>query len=254
MRVVPQQGADEASDAEVAAAARIGEPRALVAWALRRFPRGRVALVTGLQAPGVAVLDMALEIDPAVRVVTVDTGRLPDDTYAYIDALRDHYGCRIEVLLPEPGPLEAHVAALGVNAFRRSVQARLDCCHHRKVAPLERALEGLDCWITGLQRSQSPGRAATPRVQRDHRHGGIVKVNPLADWSEADAHAHLAARGVPPHPLYAQGYRSIGCAPCTRAVAEGEDSRAGRWWWETGVEKECGIHGPPGRVAAGGAA
>lgn len=254
MRVIPPADVEEASDAEVAAASRITEPRALVAWALGRFPRGRVALVTGLQAPGVAVLDMALEVDPAVRVVTVDTGRLPEETHGYIDTLRERYGCRIEVVLPDPEPVEALTAALGVNAFRRSVQARLDCCHHRKVAPMERVLDGLDCWMTGLQRSQSAGRAATPTVQRDHRHGGIIKVNPLAGWTEADAHAYLAARGVPGHPLYAKGYRSIGCAPCTRAVAEGEDARAGRWWWETGVEKECGIHGPPDRLAAGGAA
>ena len=220
-------------------------PSEVVAWALTRFAPARTAVVTSLQADGMAVVEMALRIDPRVRIVTIDTGRLPEETHAYLDDIRAHFGRGIEVLLPDAAAVGRHVSEHGVNAFRGSVERRLDCCHLRKVEPLERLLAGLDCWLTGLRRGQTARRGATPVVELDAAHGGIVKVNPVAAWDEAAVRAHLAGAGVPLHPLYAHGYPSIGCAPCTRPVAPGDDPRSGRWWWEHGVDKECGIHATP---------
>ena len=233
---------------EIARAAETLEtahPREVIAWALQRFGRERSVVVTGLQAEGVAVTDMAIEVDPRVRVVTIDTGRLPDETYAYIDMLREHFGRDIEVVHPDAALLGEYTTEHGVNGFYESVQLRLDCCHIRKVEPLERVLGGVDAWLTGLRRSQSDRRGATPVVEHDLSHGGIAKVNPVATWTAEQVRGHLASRGVPEHPLYARGYTSIGCGPCTRAVQPGEDERAGRWWWEQGIDKECGIHGRP---------
>lgn len=240
-------------DDELAAAgARLeGEhPRDVIAWALERFTGRQRVVVTGLQAEGVAIADMAIAIDPAVRVLTVDTGRLPEATHHYLDRLRRHWQRDIEVVHPANRELDAFVNAHGPDPFYTSAQLRLECCHVRKVAPLEGVLRSVGCWMSGLRRRDSPGRAGTEVVERDHRHGGIVKVNPLAAWDDHELQAHIASAGVPTHPLYAQGYRSIGCAPCTRAVAPDEDHRAGRWWWEAGVDKECGIHATP-TVAAG---
>ncbi|HXA30177.1 MAG TPA: phosphoadenylyl-sulfate reductase [Candidatus Angelobacter sp.] len=220
-------------------------PREVIAWALQRFGPRRSVVVTGLQAEGVAVADMAISVDVGVRVVTIDTGRLPQETYEYIDTLRAHFGRAIEVVHPDAAMLSDYTTQNGVNAFYSSVQMRLDCCHIRKVEPLERILGGVDAWFTGLRRTQSERRQGTPLVEHDVAHGGVAKVNPVAGWTEAQVRDHLRERGVPLHPLYEKGYTSIGCAPCTRAVQPGEDERAGRWWWESGIDKECGIHGRP---------
>jgi len=228
-------------------------PHDVVEWTLRRFGRERSVVVTGLQADGVAVADMAIAIEPAVRVVTIDTGRLPAATYEYIDMLRDHFGRGIEVVHPDAAMLGEYTTANGLNGFYTSLQLRLDCCHIRKVEPLERVLGGVDAWMTGLRRTQSERRGVTPVVEHDLAHGGVAKVNPVATWTEAQVREHLAQRGVPVHPLYAKGYTSIGCDPCTRAVQPGEDERAGRWWWESGIDKECGIHGRPQEATEGDA-
>jgi phosphoadenosine phosphosulfate reductase len=188
---------------------------------------------------------MAVQLDPDVRVITIDTGRLPAQTHAYIDTLRERWGRGIEVIHPDAALLAEYTTANGVNAFHNSVQLRLDCCHIRKVEPLERALRDVDAWMTGLRRTQSERRRGTPVVERDLEHGGIAKLNPVAAWGEEQVVVYLRERGIPRHPLYDQGYRSIGCAPCTRAVGSDEHPRAGRWWWEDGVDKECGIHHRP---------
>jgi len=234
------------SDLEQAAARLDGaQPQQIVAWTLQRFGSERTVVVTGLQAEGVAVADMAVQIDPQVRIATIDTGRLPAESYEYVDALRERWGRGIEVISPDAALLTEYTTLNGVNAFYSSVQLRLDCCHIRKVEPLERLLRGVDAWMTGLRRSQTERRGSTPVVERDAAHGGIVKVNPVAAWSEEQVIEYLRDREVPRHPLYEQGYRSIGCAPCTRAVGPDEHPRAGRWWWENGIEKECGIHHRP---------
>ena len=250
------QVAGEPRGAELARAAQELEgahPREVIAWALQRFGVERCVVVTGLQAEGVAVAEMAVDVDPQVRIVTIDTGRLPAETYEYIDTLRERLGHAIEVVHPDAAMLSEYTTQNGVNAFYESVQLRLDCCHIRKVEPLERVLGGVDAWFTGLRRTQSARRGGTPVVEHDLAHGGIAKVNPVAAWTDVQVREHLRERGVPLHPLYEKGYTSIGCGPCTRAVEPGEDERAGRWWWEQGIDKECGIHGRP-QTSEGGKA
>jgi thioredoxin-dependent adenylylsulfate APS reductase len=212
-------------------------------WAIERIGQGLV-LVTSFQAEGMVLLDMAWRIDPSIRVLTIDTGRLPDETYALMDEVRERYGIAIEVIYPDAQELEPFVRAEGVNAFYRAVELRRRCCAIRKVAPLKRALAGADAWISGQRREHAETRRAIGTVERDAAHGGIVKLNPLADWTTAQVWDYIEAHDVPRNALYAQGYTSIGCAPCTRATAPGEDPRAGRWWWEADAAKECGIHLP----------
>jgi phosphoadenosine phosphosulfate reductase len=220
------------------------EPEDVIDWALDTFG-DRVAIVTSFQADGLAILDMAYEVKPDIQVITVDTGRLPRETLDYIEVIRARYpeaDFRIE--RPDEREVEAMVDRHGLDLFRESVPLRLVCCQIRKVRPLLEALEGLDAWFTGLRRDQWASRAAIRKVELDHDHDGIVKVNPLADWSKEDVDEYLAEMDVPLHPLYAQGYTSLGCAPCTRPIEQGEDDRAGRWWWETNAPKECGMHCP----------
>ncbi len=219
-------------------------PQAVLGWALERFPRERIALCTSLQMEGMVVLDMALRIDPQLQVFTIDTGRLPAETLELIDQVRDRYGIRLEVLHPDATELSAFTSEHGVNPFYRSVALRVACCELRKVHPLTRRLKSLDAWITGLRRSQSETRSAVAPVEIDERHGGIVKVNPLASWTLEQVEEYTRAHALPRNRLYDKGYTSIGCAPCTRPVAPGEGIRAGRWWWEKGA-KECGIHFTP---------
>jgi phosphoadenosine phosphosulfate reductase len=221
------------------------DAREVIGWALRRFPVERRVVVTGLQAEGVAMADLAIAQDPAVRVLTIDTGRLPEATHEYMEVLRKHWRRDLEVIHPDRSEVDELTHKHGVDTFYTSPELRIQCCHVRKVAPLERALTGVDCWMSGLRRNQSARRATTATIERDERHKGIVKVNPMVAWSDDDVTAYMRDHQVPLHPLYAAGYRSIGCAPCTRPVATGEDPRAGRWWWEEGVEKECGIHASP---------
>ena len=244
---------DAVSDQELEQTSqRLGEtahPREVIGWALNRFAPERRVVVTGLQAEGVAAADMAIALDPGVRVLTIDTGRLPEETYAYLDSLRAHWGRNIEIIHPDRADLDRFSGEHGANPFRASVELRVECCHVRKVAPLERALRDVDCWITGLRQGQSAARSSATHIQRDARHSGVVKLNPLATWSGEEVHSYLRDHRVPEHPLYALGYRSIGCAPCTRPVAAGEHARAGRWWWEDGVDKECGIHATPRSVS-----
>ncbi|MBX6377820.1 MAG: phosphoadenylyl-sulfate reductase [Clostridia bacterium] len=159
-----------------------------------------------------------------------------------METVRERYGVTVEVLVPEPSTVEAMVRRHGPNLFYRSLDLRLLCCEVRKVEPLKRLLRTVDAWVTGLRRSQWATRANIRKIELDHDHGGIVKLNPLADWSEEEVWDYARRHQVPVHPLYARGYKSIGCAPCTRPVAPGEPDRAGRWWWEKDGPKECGMH------------
>ncbi|HEV2126974.1 MAG TPA: phosphoadenylyl-sulfate reductase [Chloroflexota bacterium] len=217
------------------------EPQEIMAWALETFGR-RISICTSFQADGMAILDMATKIDPQVRVFTVDTGRLPQETYDFIEQVRQRYGLDIDIYLPDTREVEVMVRRHGANLFYQAVPLRLTCCDIRKVRPLRRALEDLDAWVTGLRRDQWASRANIRKVEIDHDHGGLLKVNPLADWTEEEVLEYLSANDVPVHPLYAKGYRTISCTPCTRPVAEGEDARSGRWWWEVNAPKECGMH------------
>ena len=218
------------------------EPEAVVAWALEHFSP-RIAISTAFQLDGVAILDMAYRIDPAIRVFSVDTGRLPQETFDLIELLRERYpGLNLELLAPDPVHLQRLVARKGPNLFYTSVEDRMLCCNVRKVQPLTRHLAGLDAWITGLRRDQWATRTNIRKIEIDHDHGAIVKLNPLAEWTEEEVWDYVRANDVPTHPLYERGYTSIGCAPCTRAIGPGEETRAGRWWWESNAPKECGIH------------
>ena len=218
------------------------EPQALLEWALEEFSP-RIAISAAFQADDVALIDMAYGIDPAVRVFTVDTGRLPEETHELVSALRARYpGLNLDVLQPDPGQVARMVSRKGLDLMKESVENRLLCCNVRKVQPLTKHLDGLDAWVTGLRRDQWATRTNIRKVEIDHDHGAIVKLNPLAEWTKREVWDYLREHEVPVHALYVKGYTSIGCAPCTRAIAEGEDDRAGRWWWETNAPKECGMH------------
>ncbi len=235
---------DDLEIGEIAVELDDQEPEDVIAWGLETLGDG-VAVVTAMQAEGMVVLDMAARINPEIQVVTIDTGRLPAATLTFIGEVRAHYPrARISVLGPDRTEVDALVQRHGPDPFKTSVPLRLLCCHVRKVRPLLRALEGLDGWFTGLRREQWASRAAIKKVELDHDHGGILKLNPLADWTIEEVWHYLGDAGVPTHPLYAKGYTSIGCDPCTRPIEPGEDDRAGRWWWEKGAPKECGIHCP----------
>jgi phosphoadenosine phosphosulfate reductase len=213
----------------------------IVAWAIETY-KDRLALVTSFQYEGMVIVDMAARISKDVRVITLDTGRLPAETFDMIEAVRARYGVTIEVVSPDPVELESMVARHGPNLFYESVPLRTTCCHFRKVRPLNRKLAGFDAWLTGLRRTQSDTRESLARFSQEN---GRNKISPLADWTREDIEQYTVAYDVPRHPLYAKGYTSIGCAPCSRVTEAGEDERAGRWWWESGVAKECGLHFTP---------
>jgi thioredoxin-dependent adenylylsulfate APS reductase len=218
-------------------------PQDLLRWAIGCYGR-ELAIATSFQAEGMVLLDMAWRIDPRIRVITVDSGRLHQETYDLIDQVRERYQIPIEVYSPEAAELERFVGKHGLNPFYRSLELRVRCCEIRKVSPLTRALAGFDAWVSGQRREQATTRRGIRVVERDRAHGrkGIVKLNPLASWSEAQVWDYLRAHDVPYNALYDQGFTSIGCAPCTRPVRPGDDPRAGRWWWEGETTKECGIH------------
>ncbi len=215
----------------------------ILGWALAEF-HPRIALAASFGAEDVVVIDMLMKLNGGARVFTLDTGRLPYETYALMEAIRERYGLAVEVYFPQADAVEVMVREHGVNLFYKSIENRKRCCGVRKVEPLGRALQGLEAWITGLRREQAVTRTEVRKVEVDPDHGGIVKVNPLADWTWAEVWEYIRAHNVPYNALHDRGYPSIGCAPCTRAVAPGEDPRAGRWWWENPETKECGLHRP----------
>ena len=217
--------------------------RALLRQALAEHGDGlRIACSLGIE--DVIVLHEAAragaELGRTPRVFFLDTGRHEPSTYAFLEQVQERFGLALEVFSPQAPLVERLVRERGIDGFRRSLEARHACCDARKVEPLSRALAGATAWVTGLRREQSPTRAVVEVVARDER--GLVKLSPLALWTEADVLAFARANDLPTHPLHAQGYASIGCAPCTRAIAPGEPVRAGRWWWEEPEHKECGLH------------
>ncbi|HET7034032.1 MAG TPA: phosphoadenylyl-sulfate reductase [Casimicrobiaceae bacterium] len=218
----------------------------LRAIAVRHAP---AVLATGFGVEGMVLVDLIAKHALSIRIITLDTGRLPDETLALIDRVRERYGVPIEVYAPDTKALESFVAENGVNPFYRSVELRKECCALRKSEPLKRALAGKGAWITGLRREQSANREETPFEEFDALHG-LQKFNPLADWTSDEVWRYVRANDVPYNALHDRGYPSIGCAPCTRAVQPGEDPRAGRWWWEVSEVKECGLHYKPSRRVA----
>src|SRR5579871_6196110 len=217
------------------------EPQALLEWAVRRFAPG-LAVSTSFQIDSVVLIDMVYEIDPSVPVFSVNTGRLPEETWELADRLRARYpGLQLDLVEPDADEISAMTSKHGVDLFKTSVDLRLLCCNLRKVRPLTKHLHSLDAWVTGLRRDQWASRTNIRKVEIDHDHGAIVKLNPLAEWTEEEVWAYVREHDLPVNPLYAKGFTSIGCGPCTRPTGAGEDLRAGRWWWETNAPKECGI-------------
>jgi len=206
-------------------------------------------LASSLSIEDMVVTDAILSGGHRIEVFTLDTGRMHADTLALVDAIQQKYDYAVKVYRPEPQSVTQYVTVHGRDAFYESVDLRKRCCEIRKVEPLKRALAGKKAWLTGMRREQSTTRTELD-VQSFDAVYGLEKFNPLADWSEDEVWTWLRAKDVPYNALYDQGYRSIGCAPCSRPVVAGEDVRAGRWWWEQPDSKECGLHvGPDGKLA-----
>ncbi|MEK7407343.1 MAG: phosphoadenylyl-sulfate reductase [Acidobacteriota bacterium] len=210
----------------------------ILRWAIDSFGDA-LAFVSSFQDEDMLILDMGARLAPGIRVFTLDTGRLPEETYQMMETVRARYGLRIEAVCPDAAELESMLTTHGPNLFRQSAALRKLCCEIRKVHPLERKLTEFRAGVYGLRREQSAARSNVPKVEeRD----GRVKVSPVADWTSAQVDEYIRQHDVPRHPLYARNYTSIGCAPCTRAVEPGEQGRSGRWWWEQDATKECGLH------------
>jgi phosphoadenosine phosphosulfate reductase len=214
----------------------------LLTWSFAKF-HPSLALACSFQAEGSVLIDLIHRLRGSdFRVFTLDTGRLNQETYDCMEAIRARYGIEIESFLPEAARVEDMVRQHGVNLFYDSIERRKLCCGIRKMEPLKRALSGLDAWMTGLRREQAVTRAQAQKLEIDGEHGGIVKLNPLADWTGRQIWDYIKQHKVPYNRLHDRGYPSIGCAPCTRAVQAVEESRAGRWWWEEPETRECGLH------------
>lgn len=212
----------------------------LLTYFLNRF-EGKIVLASSMAAEDQVLTDMIVKINPTTEILTLDTGRLPQETYNVIDATQKRYGVKIRVLFPDYTQVEEMVAKHGVNLFYDSVHNRKLCCHIRKIEPLKCALKEMDVWICGLRKEQSVTRATLEPIQWDEQFG-LIKLSPLLDWTTKQVWDYIRKNDVPYNALHDKGYPSIGCAPCTRAVADDEDIRAGRWWWEQPEHKECGLH------------
>jgi len=220
-------------------ATRILAAKALLAEIAHNFAPATFA--NSLGAEDMVLTDLILKSRLPITIFSLDTGRLPPETYDLIGAVDKHYGHRLTIFFPRADDVETYVRNQGINAFRDSVTLRKACCAIRKVEPLQRALAGKRAWITGQRAQQAATRDGLPLREYDASNG-LEKFNPLAEWSEKEIWTYIKQNAVPYNALHDRFYPSIGCAPCTRAVALGEDVRAGRWWWESPESKECGLH------------
>ena len=200
-----------------------------------------VGLSSSLGVEDQVLTDLLLKKDKNANVFTLDTGRLHPETYDVMDATNLKYNIKINVFFPQNDLVQELYQTQGVNGHYESIDNRKNCCNIRKIEPLKRALKDVEVWITGLRASQSVTRVDMPLVEYDATFD-VIKVNPLISWSESDVWDYVKANSVPTNKLHKMGFPSIGCAPCTRAIKEGEDIRAGRWWWENPEHKECGLH------------
>ncbi len=217
------------------------EPQEVLAYFLKEY-KGHITLASSLGIEDQVLTAMVCSIDRQTPVFTLDTGRMFPETYSLIERTNLIYGIRIQLYFPDFHAVEEMVKEHGVNLFYESVEKRRLCCHVRKLEPLKRAFAGMKVWICGLRHEQSVTRNANRMVEWDEQND-MLKVNPLIDWTEEQTWAYIRKHGVPYNKLHDQGFPSIGCQPCTRAVQTGEDIRAGRWWWESPEHKECGLHG-----------
>lgn len=220
---------------------RLKTPEDALRWAYETFG-DKIAKASSFGPEDSVVTDMIIKINPKARFFTLDTGRLNQETYDVMDAIAKKYNISFEVMFPETVAVEEMVRTKGINLFYDSVENRKLCCEIRKVRPLNKILSTLDAWVTGLRRDQNENRSHAAMVELDHLHGGIVKVNPIIEWTWDQVLSYIKERNLPYNKLLDRGYTSIGCEPCTRAIKPGEDLRAGRWWWESDTHKECGLH------------
>ncbi len=225
---------------------KVDATRALLARAVADF--GNVAYSNSLGAEAVVLTDIIWSSNLPIDVFSIDTGRLHEETYSLLDRIQRRYGKRIHVYYPDAAQLEAYVRKNGINGFYDGVDERLSCCHIRKVQPFRRAIAGRKAWVTGVRRQQSAARAQGQAIEWDTGNS-LYKVSPLLDWTQNDIWTYIRVHKLPYNPLHDKQYPSIGCAPCTRAVEAGEESRSGRWWWENPDSRECGLH-PRIRVVA----
>ncbi|ACR43019.1 phosphoadenylyl-sulfate reductase [Saccharolobus islandicus] len=217
------------------------EPLEVLKWGIEKF-RAKIVLACSLQAEDLVILDMLSKVVEKPKVFIIDTGRLHQESYELIEEINKKYNTDLRIYFPDYKEVEALVNKHGINLFYRSVELRKACCEVRKVLPLRRALEGMQAWITGLRREQNFTRGGIKKIEIDEVNGGIVKLNPLADWTWEQVWEYIKKNNVPYNKLYDKGYKSIGCVPCTRPVKPWEYPRAGRWWWEQNSDKECGLH------------
>jgi phosphoadenosine phosphosulfate reductase len=216
------------------------EPEEILKVVSAHFP-GKMVFTTSFGYEDQVLTDMIFRNDIPIKIVTLDTGRLFEETYKVFARTKEKYGKEIIAFFPESRDVEDLLKAKGPISFYESVENRKECCHIRKVIPLARALKGNDCWVTGLRADQSPNRSTINLFEWDEGHQ-LVKVNPLLEWNLEFVKEYIRKYNVPYNALHDRGFVSIGCEPCTRAIKPGEDFRAGRWWWEQNSGKECGLH------------
>jgi phosphoadenosine phosphosulfate reductase len=212
----------------------------MISYFLKEY-KGKIALSSSLELEDQLLTQMVCSVDKNTRIFTLDTGRLFPETYDLIERTNKKYGILMQVFFPEAGQVEEMVKSKGVNLFYNSIEDRKSCCFVRKIVPLRRAFSGLEVWICGLRRDQSVTRAEMKPIEWDEVNG-LIKLNPLIDWSEEQVRDYIRMHKIPYNPLHDKDYPSIGCQPCTRAILPGEDLRAGRWWWESPDTRECGLH------------
>lgn len=212
----------------------------VIKYFLDRF-KNKIAFATSYSIEDQVITHLIASFDKSARIFTLDTGRLPAETYKLIGTTNEHYGINVEIFFPDYLQVEKMVNKKGINLFYNNIEDRKLCCNVRKIQPLKRAMQGLEVWITGLRREQSVTRQETQLVEYDDNFS-LIKLNPLVDWTEEQVWGFIKKNNVPYNLLYKQNYRSIGCAPCTRAVKKGGSVRDGRWWWENPDTKECGLH------------
>jgi len=215
-------------------------PEEIIKIFIEKF-QDRIAFSSSLGAEDQVITDMISKINKSTKIFTLDTGRVFPETYDLIDRTSKRYKIPIQVYFPDAKQVEEMVNEKGINLFFESIENRKLCCHIRKIEPLKRAFKGLDVWICGLRRDQSITRTDVQIVEWDEANG-LIKLNPIVDWTEEEVWDYIKENRVPYNRLHDKGFPSVGCQPCTRAIEEGEDTRAGRWWWENPETKECGLH------------
>jgi phosphoadenosine phosphosulfate reductase len=237
--VIMPAAAAQLPSLDPALAARVSGSLALLRQGLRDY--GRVVYASSLGAEAMVLTDLIWTQVPGIDIVSIDTGRLPEETLALLERLERRYHRRIKLYYPDAQAVQDYVRDHGVNGFYNSLGERISCCRIRKLEPFLRAVEGYGAWVTGVRREQSERRAAEQPIARDEQ-SGMQKISPLLDWTQAQIWAYIRSHQLYYSPLHDRGYPSIGCAPCTRAIEPGQEHRAGRWWWENADSRECGLH------------